>query len=144
MTHRFLSFAAALFLALLLPACKKKSPPTEEPPAQTPPAPQPKVEKSLKEKLLGAWERTPAADGYPVFVEFRSDGTATLKHQQPDGMLQVANGTVEYPEATGLGPYLLQVKVPNGGYGLLVDVVGNELHYTRGGTQEPLKFRKVK
>jgi hypothetical protein len=146
MTHRLLSLASLLVFALLVTACGKKSATTpDEPPGPSlvnPPAP--KAERNWKERLIGTWEREPVSDGYPVFMEFRADGTATLKHRQPDGKLQVANGTLVLPNVTGSGPYQLQVKVPNGVYGVLVDFQDDELLHLRGAGQEPLRFRKAR
>jgi hypothetical protein len=124
----------ALCGVLLLTACRKKSAPAEPVVETAPPAvviqnPQaPRTDPGPRERLLGTWERAPIADGWPVRMEFRPDGTATLEHFHPDGNTRTNQGTFTAPEgATGTGPHQIQVKVPNGAYGFRIDFRGAEL-----------------
>jgi hypothetical protein len=136
-----------LVLTLPLSACKKSAPTVPESLAPQPVEPKPKEKAGVspKEKLIGTWERSPVSDGYPVWMEFRKDGTATLKHQPSDGKAQVTHGKFTAPEDTGIvGQFHVSVTFETGGYGFPIDVKGNELFLNQIGKNEPLTFRRVR
>ena len=146
MTQRFPFSASLLLAALLVSACgKKPDPRPAESSAPNPPAPKPQPQyPPLQDKLLGKWERTTQdADDSLLAMEFRADGAAVLTHRNFDGKERLDEGKLKAPAVTGAGPYHIQVTVPNGLYGMLVDVKGDELVVIRTGDKR-LTFRKVK
>jgi predicted small lipoprotein YifL len=142
--------AIVLVAALALTACGKKSP-TSESPASTTNTPNPPKTPEAKgptprDKLIGKWERDPVADGVPIYMEFRSDGTTTLKHQQQDGNVQVADGRFTAPDDSNIsGEFTVMVNLAKGGgYGFQFAREGDELVMARVSGKFTVKFRKAK
>ena len=137
-------FSLALF-AILAAGCGKKR--DAQSPASTPaPASQPQVAaKPFRAVLIGVWEREPLEDHYPFRMEFRADGTATLRHRTTEGRDLVNTGKLTAPETvSGRGPFAVQIKQEEGMYGLYLDFDGATLLLIRTEGKEPLRFQRVK
>lgn len=105
-----------------------------------PPAPEPDA--PFRARLIGVWERPPAADGLPVRLEFRPDGTAEVRHHPPGAAVQVAAGELVAPDRAGPGPVAIQMTVMNGAYGFRCRFDGDDLVLAAGGGE--VRLRRVR
>lgn len=128
-------------VVLVVVLSRRQPPPAPAPPGGAvvvaPPVAEP--DGPFRARLVGVWERPPAADGLPVRFEVRPDGTAELRHQQPGAAAQVAAGKLVAPDRAGAGEVSVQVTVENGAYGFRCRFDGNDLVIAAGGGEARLR-----